>query len=237
MSTIVQCACKKKLRAGPKLAGKRVKCPNCGNTIQIPGLSAPLPSSQPKPKAAAKPKPATVPPSPPSTGNDDPLFDSLDDDFEFGFQDDDLEPPKKKSEFTKPNFHAAAAPIPAPTKTKAKRKKNRSAKASQFAALLLGSFLACIGAVLGIILWFVVLLTTGFEIGWLWWGVGALVGIGMQLGVRESADDELAGIFAALIAFGAFALVKGGLTLLVSAGGGTVADVMSPSTCSSSSFR
>ncbi len=235
MSTIVQCVCKKKLRAGDKLAGKRVKCPNCGEAIQIPRLDsttlgAPLPSSRPKSTTAKRPQKQTV--SSRTEADDiDKLLDSpADDDLGFRFQDDDFEPARPKPrEFTKPNFSATSLPA-TPTSGKKSKKagKKRHKQSSQIGALLLGSFLACIGAVLGIVLWVVVLFGTQYEIGWIWWGMGALTGIGMQLGIRDSADTELAGIFAALIAFGAFALVKGGLTMLAVAGGATAADVMSP---------
>lgn len=50
MSLIVKCACGQAFRANPELAGKRVRCPACGNPLPIP-LPAPTPPAQPQPLA------------------------------------------------------------------------------------------------------------------------------------------------------------------------------------------
>ena len=59
MATSVQCAqCGKQYQAGPNLAGKRIKCKECGATISIPaGGQSPPPAKPPAP-AAGKPAPA-----------------------------------------------------------------------------------------------------------------------------------------------------------------------------------
>ena len=53
MSIVVACQCGKRFKAGDQYAGKRTKCPGCGQALTIP-LAAPLPPvpARPKPPAA-----------------------------------------------------------------------------------------------------------------------------------------------------------------------------------------
>lgn len=73
----VKCPCGKSLSAPDHLAGKRVKCPGCGNPLAIPvaGAARPaatLPGAKPAPKPAAPspskpaPRPAVPAPKPPA---------------------------------------------------------------------------------------------------------------------------------------------------------------------------
>lgn len=87
MPIAVKCSCGKALSAPDHLAGKRVKCPGCGNPLGIPGASAPAakpaaaapkpaaPAAKPPaPKAPAGAKPAARPPATPAE-EDKPLHD------------------------------------------------------------------------------------------------------------------------------------------------------------------
>ena len=41
MTIAVACQCGKRFAAKPELAGKRVKCPSCGQPLTVPGSAAP----------------------------------------------------------------------------------------------------------------------------------------------------------------------------------------------------
>jgi mannose/fructose/N-acetylgalactosamine-specific phosphotransferase system component IID len=64
-------------------------------------------------------------------------------------------------------------------------------------SFLLGCVLSMLGALIGAVVWFVVAWLTGYESGWIAWGLGALTGLGMLLGSQR--DNELSGITAAFI--------------------------------------
>jgi hypothetical protein len=56
-----------------------------------------------------------------------------------------------------------------------------------------------IGGAIGALTWMGVALATEREIGWIAWGIGALAGLGMSLGLKGLGDPK-AGVVAALIA-------------------------------------
>ncbi|MEM7314624.1 MAG: hypothetical protein AAF497_15870, partial [Planctomycetota bacterium] len=62
MSAIIQCkACSKRFKVGPKLAGKKVKCP-CGQVMLVPasvGQPAAKATATASPQQAATPKQTT----------------------------------------------------------------------------------------------------------------------------------------------------------------------------------
>ena len=68
MSISFQCpSCQSKLRAKPRLAGKRSKCPKCGEEVEVPGQTSTPPSpGTPKPEGEEPPavpaEPASSPP-------------------------------------------------------------------------------------------------------------------------------------------------------------------------------
>ena len=79
MSIAVQCgSCKKRMTAKDKLAGRKVKCPQCGAVVAIPKPASAPTAASPKPApatkraATAKPKPAPEPA--PATN---PLLDEI----------------------------------------------------------------------------------------------------------------------------------------------------------------
>ncbi|CAG0978691.1 hypothetical protein PHYC_01645 [Phycisphaerales bacterium] len=57
---------------------------------------------------------------------------------------------------------------------------------------------AVIGGIIGAAIWAAVGYFTGYEVGWIAWGVGALAGFGMAIGVRDDGDATTGGIAAAV---------------------------------------
>ena len=74
--------------------------------------------------------------------------------------------------------------------------------------LLRGTAISAVGAVLGAIVWAMVAVVTGFQIGWVAWGVGAAAGGGMSYGADEIEDGTFPGIIAAFMALGGITLGK-----------------------------
>jgi len=60
---------------------------------------------------------------------------------------------------------------------------------------VLGGVLSGLGALVGGAVWFGIAMATGYEIGWIAWGIGGLAGLGMYLGYRT--QDFRAGVVAA----------------------------------------
>lgn len=57
-----------------------------------------------------------------------------------------------------------------------------------------------IGGIVGAAIWAIIAATTGLEIGWIAWGVGGLVGLGVALGARGNGN-VMSGLVAVVIAF------------------------------------
>lgn len=64
-----------------------------------------------------------------------------------------------------------------------------------------------IGGLVGAAIWAVIVFTTGYEVGFIAWGVGVLAGVGMRIGSGE-ADGFLPGVAAALISLASIAAGK-----------------------------
>ena len=62
----------------------------------------------------------------------------------------------------------------------------------------MGCALSFVGAMIGAVIWYMVAIQTGYEIGWIAWGLGLLAGLGMAIGNR--GGSALAGVVAAGIA-------------------------------------
>jgi len=69
-------------------------------------------------------------------------------------------------------------------------------------ALLIGVGLSGAGALLGAVVWAVIAIVTGFEIGWIAWGVGFGSGAGMAYAhhLSDGIDDFLGGVIASTMA-------------------------------------
>jgi hypothetical protein len=72
-----------------------------------------------------------------------------------------------------------------------------SQAARSVGSYLLGCILSLAGVLIGAVVWYVVALMVGVELGWIAWGLGFLGGLGMLLGSRK--ENDLAGITAAFI--------------------------------------
>ena len=64
-----------------------------------------------------------------------------------------------------------------------------------------------VGGVIGATIWAIVSMKTGYEIGWIAWGIGVLAGLGVAVGARDDRDS-LHGVLAAVIALCAIGLGK-----------------------------
>jgi len=83
--------------------------------------------------------------------------------------------------------------------------------ARSMGGLMKGTILSGVGAVIGAALWAVIAIMSGFEIGWIAIGVGALAGYGMLLGYP--AQNTRAGFIAACMAL--FGILLGKLFIFV----------------------
>ncbi len=72
--------------------------------------------------------------------------------------------------------------------------------------ITVGTTLAILGATVGAAIWFGAALATNYEIGWIAWGIGALAGGGMALGMR--GGSPVGGAVAAIVAVGGILLGK-----------------------------
>jgi len=73
-------------------------------------------------------------------------------------------------------------------------------------AYLLGTILSGLGALLGAGLWCGIAIVSGYEVGWIAWGLGVATGLGMRMGYRRAGF--LAGAMAAILAVGGILTAK-----------------------------
>jgi hypothetical protein len=74
--------------------------------------------------------------------------------------------------------------------------------------LLRGTAVSALGAILGAVVWAIVAVMTGLEIGWIAIGVGAAAGGGMAAGYDDKRDGTIPGIIAAFMALGGIVMGK-----------------------------
>jgi len=200
----VQCgSCRKRFSAKEQLAGRTVKCPQCGGALTIPA-SCPEPETvrretESSDEDALAPPPARVAEPSTSAGASG-------------------ESTASTPEVACPSCNATLKTgavlcvqcgynLRTGQKLEASRRADdqTAPKSSDKAAVaaraagpyVLGSTLSLVGVLIGAALWYVVALIAGVENGWIAWGVGFLGGLGMLLGSRQ--EDDLAGITAAFI--------------------------------------
>lgn len=179
--------CQAAMSAPEASVGKKGKCPKCGGRIEVPPLSAVVA----KP-AAAKPRPVTRK----TPGGS--LLDEVEDleeaaaMFERG---EALERPTPRE--AQPASAAVAKSSSARVSPPAKSA-SRKAGSKLGYGLLLGVLLACVGGAIGAGIWYAIVMATDYEVGYVAWGVGALAGFGMMMGV--GGHDDRAGILAGGIA-------------------------------------
>ena len=92
-------------------------------------------------------------------------------------------------------------------KTKRHKESGASEAAVTAGKFIIGIVLSSVAAIFGIVVWLTIAFVTGVEIGWIAWGLGGLVGLGMRLGYRD--ETQVSGFVAAGIAFLSVGLVKG----------------------------
>ena len=193
--------CQKTYRVKDELAGKTAKCAKCNHRFKIPApasLSTKLESAAPLAAVAESESDlaswmeaelATAPSPAPEAKQDaakqhcsacgSPLASGAALCIACGF---DVRSSKKQK-----------------TKKVVKRSERPRWKAAgQSATLARGALFSAIGAALGAALWFAVVLFTGYEIGWIAWGLGFSAGAGMAIG-HDDPDGTMAGILAGAI--------------------------------------
>ena len=223
----VECgSCQKRFKANEKLSGKKVKCPQCGGVIAIPAIEpagkeaasmAGLLDREQVPVTAPAPKPtpvaAAVPTCPSCSAE---LMAGAVLCVSCGF---DLRTGKQVAR-TAPTDGADSAQGKRGRKWGRKKKKGADTEEGETSvarapgSFLLGCVLCVLGSSIGAGLWYGLVILTGYEIGWLAWGVGVLAGLGMLLGYRK--ENDLAGITAAFIScFGIVAAKWGVFVTLI----------------------
>ena len=206
MAITAQCgSCNKKFKANEQLAGKRVKCPQCGGVITIPvpqpaeshGSMASLldeesvpatPAPKPKPKA-----PAAIAKKCPSCSAEITAGAVLC--VNCGF---DLRTGKP--------VEIGGADAAADGAKKKKKKKKHRGDTPQSLMFLRGCAVSLGFALLGSLAWWALAYFTGFESGYIALMIGALAGGGMKTGY--GVEDVLAGLAAAAVAIMAIFIAK-----------------------------
>lgn len=191
-------SCGKQYQVKAELAGKKAKC-KCGTVIPIPVPQpiqsepqlAPLTEEDPlgadplggDPLGAFPAADASLP------GSSDPLFDDA---LPAGGQ--------------LPSLPAQFPAMPAQSASQTEAKPVASAPATEQtsfgtgAALGIGIGISGIGAGAGAMLWAAIAIMTGYEIGWIAWGVGIGAGAGMAVAhhISDKIDDLLGGVIASV---------------------------------------
>lgn len=201
--------CAKTLRVPASSGGKRVKCPQCQSIQTVPAAKSPAPT--------------------PAAGEDD-LFGGL-----------TVAPPTTTApqratrpcpkcrlpvEIGTPVCFSCGAELVAGAGGHSGSGSGKSERASggPLAALkgiripggplMSGVTAGGIGALLGAAVWFGIAKATGYESGYVAWGLGGLTGLGMYAGTRGSHPGP-AGIISALMALGGIVLAKLGIVLFI----------------------
>jgi hypothetical protein len=219
--------CRQKYRLKDELAGKKAKCAKCGESMQIPGAkpvtagvapaakattaqtSAPKPAAQ-KP-APAKPVAAVVAPSKPVIADPLPdLSDLFDDSFPVAAQPSRLESTSSGSSCPKCGGSLASNAVVCvkcgynkqtgkKLSTSRESSSSSATKKGSASTLMKGTLFSFIGAMIGAGVWVGIIIATGYEIGYVAWGLGGAAGVGMAAG-HEDDDGTTAGIIASIMA-------------------------------------
>ena len=255
----VVCPCGKKLKAPASAAGKKAKCPSCGNVMKLEASGAALaaPAVPPVPHAAgaATARKAAPPPPPPPADHADDGGDDLGDLYALaavekqarssGAVDDSPRCPKCFSELpagavlcTNCGFDLRARKQitvqtvnPNATKPKAGGlfggssstvKGGKKDKMAPQGSFMIG-MACCAGfAAAGALVWFLIGYFTGYSIGFVAMGVGALAGVGMQIG--QKGYSKLGGVVAAAMTLVAIIVANIAIAVVIlahpSGGGG-----------------
>lgn len=218
--------CHQKYRLKDELAGKKAKCAKCGESIQVPGAAAAAaPSVKTAPTKASSPKPAAVKPvatparaaaavtAPPKPAIADPLpdlSDLFDDSFPVAAQPSHLESTSSGNSCPKCGEALGANAVVCVkcgyNKKTGKRLttshesfSSSAQKKGSASTLMKGTLFSFIGAMIGAGVWLGIIVATGYEIGYVAWGLGGAAGVGMAAG-HEDDDGTTAGIIASCMA-------------------------------------
>lgn len=100
-----------------------------------------------------------------------------------------------------------------PDAAESKKKRKGGEGRSFTGTFLLGCVLSAVGAMIGGAVWVGVAIASGYEIGYIAWGLGLLAGLGMKFGLRE--ESPLGGVTAAGISLFGIAVVKAALVIFL----------------------
>ena len=197
----VRCPCGTKLKVPRSAAGRRAKCPKCAQVFVVP-----------KPEPAAAGPPETAPPEGTSQETEEPAHPPG------SAEANGTVPLAPEAAPAPPQCPGCGAAMPAGTllcvmcgynaqtgqayqaDRKAASRGGRLIKAA--GSVLLGTLLSGVGAFVGAAIWFVVAMVTGYEVGWIAWGLGGLAGLGMYLGCRTHRGAKTGLIAAAMSVVG-----------------------------------
>jgi hypothetical protein len=204
-SIAVQCpSCQATLKLKNEAAlGKRVPCPKCGEPFVL--------------KRPAKPKPKSPPPKKPEP--EESLVDFTEDIDEYEDYEASAPAPRQAPRGLPPVTNRreapamAAAASDAPAVPKKRKKKRSESSGPPIPAGFIGMIVCgAIGGAVGAGIWAAVGYFSHYEVGWIAWGVGVLVGFGVRL-AADDADGTTPGVIAAGLAIAA---VLAGKYLVVS---------------------
>lgn len=193
-----RCGCGQKIGVPEAVAGKRVKCPGCGNAVVVPAASAMTEAGAPqKPAAAPKPTRSAPPParveeaaseSPadePALNEPSLLNDALvaSESEKSGEGDYDL---AIEPEVAPVRAAPATPKADAPRSVTPARKAPAASQPSDPTEIKQGSTVraiigATIAAGIGAVVWGGIGAATGYEVGWVAWGIGLFVGLGAAI--------------------------------------------------------
>ena len=172
--------------------GKRVKCPKCEASIEIPEpalASATVAEANP---GAAKHQ---TRPARKKQATEDDWLDDLDglDDTAVNLNNTAVLPPRVGT--TKPRKSNSIEP-----RELGEEERGGGGVFRAFGPLIMSVSGGLIGGFVGAAIWAAIIALTEYEIGWIAWAVGALVGIGVRIG-SSGEEGPWLGILSVLIAF------------------------------------
>jgi hypothetical protein len=213
--------CRQKYRLKDELAGKKAKCAKCGESIHVPAAAPVAASAAPAAKTSAPkppapkptaPKPiAAVAPAKPVIADALPdLSDLFDDSFPVAAQPSRLESTSSGSSCPKCGGALSANAVVCvkcgynkQTGKKLSTSRESASASTQkkgsASTLMKGTLFSFIGAMIGAGVWLGIIIATGYEIGYVAWGLGGAAGVGMAAG-HEDDDGTTAGIIASCMA-------------------------------------
>lgn len=210
-------ACHKRFKAPDKLAGKRVKCPQCGGVIQVPAPQAPVvekpaaaslldeeqvpKSAAPAAAAAAAPAAAQCPSCGAPLAAKAVLCVSCGHDLRTGQKVESKPPPIPTTDGPQVTLGKKDWDQEEKKKTKGKKKKKKKRRGDlpQGIAFLRGLAVSFGSGLIGSFMWLALFYFFGIEMYIIAWVLGGLAGVGMMIGYGH--EDVLAGLGAAAMAF------------------------------------